>query len=165
MNRSDLERPAEKTIFLITKMGRVFDANKITLDEYCKAILTDVFVAETSAWSKCLAAIPLHVRSAFVEFARSYLLSNDFMPTPGVVDPSNNTADKVQAEMEYFRPRYIELLRVIEGSDEQHALKKTNQRSALQTSRFENLAAGEYRGHRDHKRDNRQVTEHGTPAS
>lgn len=138
MNRDSLERPAEKSIYSIVKLGRVFDANKITLDEYCDAILTDIFVAERLAWSKCIVAIPPHVRSAFVEFARSHLLSNDFMPNPGIVSPSNNTAETVQAEKEYFRPRYVELLRVIEGSEDLRGLK-SNQRTAIQNQPFEHL--------------------------
>jgi len=96
------------------KLLRFFDAGKMFPDEYFKNVLWMLVDAERSAWAECIAAIPPSRLSEMAQFARSYLEPVDFMPNPGIVNPSNNSAEAISVAKQYYRPIYLDLLPILE---------------------------------------------------
>ncbi len=98
----------------IDKLFRLLDAGMITSEECFENILRMIVVTEPAAWVTFLSSIPISLQPRFAEFARSHLVSVDFMPNPGVVAPSANTSEAISAAKLRLRPVYIELLRIID---------------------------------------------------
>lgn len=93
---------------------RAFDAGKITLPELVENVLTDTFAADEDTWRESIAVIPTPLRTQFLDVSRSCLVSEDFMPPPGVILPPAKSHEEIQAIKQERRPRYLRLFQLIE---------------------------------------------------
>lgn len=98
----------------VAKLNKVLELGKISSNEYFGNILESVVRTDRSVWLDCIAGVPLSLRVDFIDFARSHLLPVDYMPNPGIVFPSTESVEAVEMAKRQLRPRYIELLKVME---------------------------------------------------
>jgi hypothetical protein len=101
---------AKHTLWLL----RAFERGKTSSDELFHMLLGHLFYIDEDVWEEGLLALPAPLRPRFVEFLKSYLIPQDFMPPYGVVFPPPRTEEEIKAVKEARRPRYIKLFHYIE---------------------------------------------------
>jgi len=104
----------QKAVRCAKRMAHLLEAGVVRQEELYFDWLVTTIASGEDLWNDCLDAVPEHLHYGLLEYGRSYLSSVDFMPPPGVVCPSNNTPEVIEAAMQKLRPRYIKLLEFLE---------------------------------------------------
>ncbi len=113
----DPERlPRRDSVNSIERLVRLLVSGVIGLDEFSSNWLAMTVSSAEADWLECLAAVPESLQEDLLGSARSHLLDVDFMPSPGVVCPSANSPEVIEAAKQKLRPRYVKLLEVLQDS-------------------------------------------------
>ena len=97
-----------------SRLLQAMEAGKVPLLEFFDNVLEHTVRCDERTWNDSIAVVPAHLRPQFLDYARSYLIPVDFMPSPGVILPPPKSEDEIQAVKEERRPRYMRLFQVIE---------------------------------------------------
>ena len=111
MEGDDRRQPS--VIKRVDGLVQALDRNTILEGECFPNLLWTIVAAEETTWRNCLEIVPSVLRPKLSDFARTYLLSVDFMPDAAHFVASDKPADR-EAKQRESRPRYISLLALIE---------------------------------------------------